>query len=42
MPTAGQVTGTVSVPTTTAQTTMANQPTVQQPNIMDAQHSRPS
>ena len=37
MPTTGQVTGTVSVPTTTAQTTMSNQPTVQQANIMDAQ-----
>jgi len=34
---AGQVSGTVSVPTTMAQTTMANQPTAQQPNLMDAQ-----
>ena len=36
-PTAGQVSGTVSVPTAMATTTMANQPTVQQANIMDAQ-----
>ena len=37
VPTTGQVTGTVSVPTTTAMgTTMSNQPTVQQANIMDA------
>jgi len=34
---AGQVSGTVSVPTAMAQTTMANQPTVQQPNTMNAQ-----
>ena len=34
---AGQVSGTVSVPTAMAQTTMANQPTAQQPNLMDAQ-----
>ena len=34
---AGQVSGTVSVPTAMAQTTMANQPTTQQPNLMDAQ-----
>jgi hypothetical protein len=36
-PTAGQVSGTISVPTAMATTTMANQPTVQQANIMDAQ-----
>jgi len=33
----GQVTGTVAVPTSMAQTTMMNQPNVQQANVMDAQ-----
>ena len=37
VPSAGQVSGTVSVPTTMAQTTMATQPTVQQANLMDSQ-----
>ena len=36
-PTTGQVTGAVSVPTSMSATTMANQPSVQQANIMDAQ-----
>jgi len=34
----GQVTGTVAVPTSMATTTMSNQPTVQQANLMDAQN----
>ena len=36
-PVSGQVSGTVSVPTAMAQTTMTNQPVAQQANIMDAQ-----
>jgi len=36
-PPAGQVSGTVSVPTTMATTTVATQPTVQTANVMDAQ-----
>ena len=36
-PTAGQVSGTVSVPTAMATTTMATQPAIQQANVMDAQ-----
>ena len=36
-PVTGQVAGTVSVPTTMSQTTMTNQPTVQQANLMNAQ-----
>ena len=36
-PTSGQVSGTVSVPTAMAQTTMAQQPTATTANVMDAQ-----
>ncbi|MDA7684397.1 hypothetical protein N8571_02315 [Akkermansiaceae bacterium] len=36
-PTSGQVSGTVSVPTAMAQTTMAEQPTATTANVMDAQ-----
>ena len=36
-PPAGQVSGTVSVPTTSSTTTVATQPTVQTANLMDAQ-----
>ena len=36
-PVTGQVAGTVSVPTTMSQTTMTNQPAIQQANLMNAQ-----